>query len=144
MIKKAISCKYLNVRSAWICLLLGWIFTICLADPPFQFIALLLLAFTLKFNLLSASRTKADFIQYRSLADSLVIQDLWHKLGIELDTAELIHSQTDLEFDWVRGFLRSRRIQLKVRNANEPPSIEIGIKQARNWLDGQREWLKQK
>ena len=92
------------------------------------------------------SSPKLDFIQWRCLAESLLVTDLWSAIGVNGDTADLFHSQTSQNFTWIRTLLRARRLQLMALQANPecvaplPEAIEC----CRSWINGQQQWLDRK
>lgn len=86
---------------------------------------------------------KLRFIQWRCLAESLLIADFWCAAGVQGDTADLFHSQTSQNFGWIRTILRARRVQLMALQAdpdNRSPLPEA-IECCRRWINGQEEWL---
>lgn len=86
---------------------------------------------------------KLSFIQWRCLAESLLITDFWSAVGVQGDTADLFHSQTSQNFAWIRTILRARRVQLMALQAdpeNRSPLPEA-MECCRRWINGQEEWL---
>jgi len=92
------------------------------------------------------SSPKLDFIQWRCLAESLLVTDFWSAIGVNGDTADLFHSQTSQNFTWIRTVLRARRLQLMALQVNPecvaplPEAIEC----CRSWINGQQQWLDHK
>jgi hypothetical protein len=89
------------------------------------------------------SGPKLDFIQWRCLAESLLVTDFWSAVGVNSDTADLFHSQTSQNFVWIRTVLRARRLQLLALQT-EPVCVApfpavIGC--CRSWVNGQELWL---
>ena len=86
---------------------------------------------------------KLGFIQWRCLAESLLVTDLWVTVGVDGDTADLFQSHTSQNFAWIRTVLRARRLQLLALQANPdaiaplPETIEC----CRRWINGQEQWL---
>ena len=92
------------------------------------------------------SGPKLVFIQWRCLAESLLVTDFWSSVGVNGDTADLFHSQTSQNFVWIRTVLRARRLQLMALHSSPDcvaPMPEV-IECSRNWIDGQEQWLGQK
>jgi hypothetical protein len=86
---------------------------------------------------------KHAFIQWRCLAESLMVTDRWSAVGVECDAADLFHSQTNQNFVWIRTVLRARRLQLMAQQLDaerKPPMPEV-IETCRQWIQGQEEWL---
>jgi hypothetical protein len=86
---------------------------------------------------------KQTFIQWRCLAESLRVTDIWAAVGVEVDTADLFHSQTNQNFAWIRTVLRARRLQLlaaHTRSGMRPPLPEA-ITRCGDWIRGQANWL---
>ena len=86
---------------------------------------------------------KLDFIQWRCLAESLLVTDFWSSVGVNVDTADLFHSKTSQNFVWIRTVLRARRLQLMALQADTesvallPEAIEC----CRGWINRQEQWL---
>ena len=86
---------------------------------------------------------KLAFIQWRCLAESLLVTDLWAAAGVTCDTADLFHSQTNQNFAWIRTLLRARRLQLMALQTipeMKAPLPEV-CDRARDWINGQANWL---
>jgi len=89
------------------------------------------------------SGPKLDFIQWRCLAEGLLVSDGWSAVGVNSDTADLFHSQTSQNFVWIRTVLRARRLQLMALQASPDcvaPLPEV-IECCRTWINGQEQWL---
>jgi hypothetical protein len=89
------------------------------------------------------SGPKLDFIQWRCLAESLLVTDIWSAVGVKGDTADLFHSQTSQNFGWIRSVLRARRLQLMAQMADQycaGPWPEV-IECCRSWISRQEQWL---
>lgn len=86
---------------------------------------------------------KLAFIQWRCLAESLMVTDFWCATGIEADTADLFHSQTNQNFAWIRTVLRARRLQLLSAHSNPEniPAFSAAIDCCKQWISGQERWL---
>lgn len=86
---------------------------------------------------------KLAFIQWRCLAESLQVTDFWGATGIDADTADLFHSQTNQNFAWIRTVLRARRLQLLSAHSNPEhlPPFDDAINCCSQWIGGQEEWL---
>ena len=92
------------------------------------------------------SGPKLAFIQWRCLAESLLVTDFWSAVGVNGDTADLFHSQTSQNFVWIRTVLRARRLQLMALHSNldcVAPLPEV-IECCRSWINGQELWLGRK
>lgn len=103
---------------------------------------LVVLAAVLIFPKLQRS-PKLTFIQWRCLAESLMVTDRWCALQVKGDTADLFHSQTNQNFVWIRTVLRARRLQLlaqHLRSDLRPPMPEA-IEACRHWIHAQERWL---
>jgi hypothetical protein len=89
------------------------------------------------------SGPKLDFIQWRCLAESLLVTDFWSAVGVNGDTADLFHSQTSQNFVWIRTVLRARRLQLMVQQANPVFVVALPevIECCRDWINRQEQWL---
>ena len=89
------------------------------------------------------SGPKLDFIQWRCLAESLLVTDFWGAVGVNGDIADLFHSQTSQNFVWIRTVQRARRLQLMTLHAS-PESVaplpEV-IERCRSWINSQEQWL---
>lgn len=86
---------------------------------------------------------KLAFIQWRCLAESLLVTDHWAAAGVNGDTADLFHSQTNQNFAWIRTLLRARRLQLMAALTHPemvPPLPEV-FEHSRQWIKGQEKWL---
>ncbi len=103
---------------------------------------LVVLAAVLIFPKLQRS-PKLDFIQWRCLAESLLVTDFWSAIGIKGDTADLFHSQTSQNFTWIRTVLRARRLQLMALQANPEsvPPLPEAFECCRSWINRQQQWL---
>lgn len=89
------------------------------------------------------SGPKLDFIQWRCLAESLLVTDFWSAVGVNGDTADLFQSKTSQNVVWIRTVLRARRLQLmaqKVKPEAAAPMPEV-IECCRRWINGQEFWL---
>jgi hypothetical protein len=89
------------------------------------------------------SGPKLAFIQWRCLAESLLVTDFWSAMGVNGDTADLFHSQTSQNFVWIRTVQRARRLQLMALQASPEyvaPMPEV-IECCRSWINGQEHWL---
>lgn len=89
------------------------------------------------------SGPKLDFIQWRCLAESLLVTDFWSAAGVAADAADLFHSQTSQNFRWIRTVLRARRLQLltqRVDPARHAPFPQV-IGCFHQWIISQEEWL---
>lgn len=86
---------------------------------------------------------KLLFIQWRCLAESLLVTDQWAALNINSDTADLFHSHTNQNFAWMRTVLRARRLQLMAIQSK--PSMRAPFPEAmdccRLWIVNQAKWL---
>jgi hypothetical protein len=92
------------------------------------------------------SGPKLAFIQWRCLAESLLVTDFWSAVGVNGDTADLFHSQTSQNFVWIRTVLRARRLQLMALHSTPDcvaPLPEV-IECCRSWINGQELWLGRK
>jgi hypothetical protein len=86
---------------------------------------------------------KQTFIQWRCLAESLFVTDFWSAVEVEVDTADLFHSQTNQNFAWIRTVLRARRLQLMAAHtqpASKPPLPEA-VARCNAWIRDQESWL---
>ena len=86
---------------------------------------------------------KLGFIQWRCLAESLLVTDFWSAVGVQGDTADLFHSHTSQNFAWIRTVLRGRRLQLLALQSspdNRAPLPEV-MEHCRRWINGQEQWL---
>lgn len=86
---------------------------------------------------------KLTFIQWRCLAESLLVTDFWSAVGVTGDTADLFHSQTNQNFVWIRTVLRARRLQLMAAHAipDQKPPLPEAIARCRFWIADQERWL---
>ena len=86
---------------------------------------------------------KLTFIQWRCLAESLLVTDFWSAVGVTGDTADLFHSQTNQNFVWVRTVLRARRLQLMAAHASpeRKPPLPEAIARCCFWIADQERWL---
>lgn len=86
---------------------------------------------------------KLTFIQWRCLAESLLVTDFWSAVGVTGDTADLFHSQTNQNFVWIRTVLRARRLQLLAAHAvpEQKPPLPEAIDRCRFWIADQERWL---
>lgn len=86
---------------------------------------------------------KLTFIQWRCLAESLLVTDFWSAVGVAADTADLFHSQTNQNFVWIRTVLRARRLQLMAGHASPErmPPLPEAIDRCRFWIAEQEQWL---
>lgn len=92
------------------------------------------------------SGPKLAFIQWRCLAESLLVTDFWSAVGVNGDTADLFHSQTSQNFSWIRTVQRARRLQLMALHSSPDcvtPLPEV-IECCRSWINGQELWLGRK
>jgi len=103
---------------------------------------LIVLAAVLIFPKLQRS-PKLAFIQWRCLAESLIVTDRWSALAINGDTADLFHSQTNQNFVWIRTVLRARRLQLLAQHLQIDlcPPMPEAIETCRSWIHEQEQWL---
>jgi len=86
---------------------------------------------------------KLSFIQWRCLAESLLVTDFWSAVGVQGDTADLFHSHTSQNFAWIRTVLRGRRLQLLALQSspdNKAPLPDV-MEHCRRWINGQEQWL---
>lgn len=86
---------------------------------------------------------KLAFIQWRCLAESLLVSDFWASAGVTTDAADLFHSQTNQNFAWIRTVLRARRLQLMAALTHPemvPPLANV-FECSRRWITGQESWL---
>jgi hypothetical protein len=89
------------------------------------------------------SGPKLEFIQWRCLAEALLVTDFWSAVGVNGDTADLFHSQANQNFAWIRTLLRARRLQLMAQQVNPEwvaPLSEV-IECCRSWINNQERWL---
>ena len=89
---------------------------------------------------------KLGFIQWRCLAESILVTDFWSGIDIKADAADLFHSQTNQNFGWIRTVLRGRRIQL-LSIQSEPdgqPLFSDAMSYCKEWIQGQERWLRNK
>ena len=86
---------------------------------------------------------KLEFIQWRCLAESLQVTDLWSAIEVATDTADLFHSQTNQNFGWIRTVLRGRRIQLLAIQSKPDglPTFSDAMTCCTRWIQGQERWL---
>jgi hypothetical protein len=103
---------------------------------------LVVLAAVLIFPKLQRS-PKLAFIQWRCLAESLMVTDRWCALQVKGDTADLFHSQTNQNFAWIRTVLRARRLQLMAQHLRSDlcPPMPEAIEASRHWIHAQERWL---
>ncbi|QPN66565.1 hypothetical protein [Synechococcus sp. CBW1006] len=104
--------------------------------------ALLLLAFVLFPRLQQGP--KHEFIAKRCLAECLTVQHLWLALGIPDDAADLFHTRSNSELNWIRTVLRAVRVQLLACHTHEPLSYGHALTKARLWIDGQVDFLQKR
>ena len=86
---------------------------------------------------------KLEFIQWRCLAEALLVTDRWAAARVNCDAADLFHSQTNQNFAWIRTVLRARRLQLMAvltQPEMVPPLPEV-FECSRRWIVGQADWL---
>jgi hypothetical protein len=100
---------------------------------------LLLLAFVLFPRLQQGP--KHAFISERCLAECLSVQHIWLALGIADDAADLFHTRSNSELNWIRTVLRSVRVQLLAFHSQEPLRYSHAIEKAVLWIDGQVTFL---
>lgn len=86
---------------------------------------------------------KLEFIQWRCLAESLIVADHWSALAVNSDTADLFHSQTNQNFVWIRTILRARRLQLMAQHQHPDlrPPLPEAVECSRIWISDQEQWL---
>lgn len=104
--------------------------------------ALLLLAFVLFPRL--QQEPKHAFISDRCLAECLTIQHLWLTLGISDDAADLFHTRSNSELNWIRTVLRAVRVQLLAFHSHEPLRYVNAIEKAQLWIKGQVSFLQRR
>ena len=122
----------------------GWGITISLAEPPWQAIGLLMIFTSLGLFPRIDNQAKQGFIEHRCLAEALMIQDFWVKLGVEVESPGLFQSQLHLSLGWIRTVLRARYLQLKRHSIVNPVLLEEIVSSGKNWIDGQCTWLERR
>ena len=125
-------------------LLSGWLISISLVEPPWQSLGLLMIFVALVVFPSSKSGPKQSFIEYRCLAEALTVQDFWIDLGVQVDAADLFHTQLHLELGWIRTVLRARKIHLMTRQDNKLPPIQTTTLATETWITNQVSWLNQR
>jgi len=114
-----------------------------ISQQAWQAIGLLIvLAAVVSFPKLQRS-PKLDFIQWRCLAESLLVTDFWSALGVQGDTADLFHSHTNQNFVWIRTVLRARRLQLMATQVMPGMTSPFpdALERCRFWINKQEQWL---
>ena len=104
--------------------------------------ALLLLAFVLFPRLQQGP--KHAFISERCLAECLTVQHIWLTLGICDDAADLFHTRSNSELNWIRTVLRGVRVQLLAFHSHEPLRYPNAIDKAMIWINGQVSFLQRR
>jgi hypothetical protein len=86
---------------------------------------------------------KLAFIQWRCLAESLLVTDFWSAVSVNGDTADLFHSHTSQNLAWIRTVQRTRHLQLMILHANPDclAPMTVVIECCRSWINGQEQWL---
>lgn len=102
---------------------------------------LLLVAFVVFPKLQKAPKHR--FISQRCLAECLSIQHIWICLSINDDAADLFHTRSNSELDWIRTVLRAVRIQLLSFHSRECRS-PIAMNKAILYINEQSDYLQEK
>ena len=138
---KASSSKRLYLLWGFLLLGFGWLISISLAKPPWQSIGLLMIFAAIVLFPSARRGPKHAFIEYRCMAEALTVQDFWVNLNIDVDAADLFHSQLHLELGWIRTILRARKVQLITRSKKAFSSFEATALAAESWIANQVNWL---
>ena len=127
----------------WVKLLLfgGWLISLALAQPPWQSLGLVLILVALVLFPRAQRGPKHAFIVSRCLAEAITVQDFWAELGVEVDAADLFHSQVHQDLGWIRTMLRARRVQLLAQQAVAMPPLARTCHAVEAWMADQVAWL---
>lgn len=138
---EAARCKRRFLIGSLLMILAGVLITLVLSQQTWQLLGLVLIVVALRWFPRLQRGPKHRFIVYRCLAESLTVQDHWAALGIEADVADLFHSQTHPDLEWIRTVLRARRVQLLVQQSQTPLNQERMAQLARAWMADQCSWM---
>ena len=127
-------------RTNWL-LLLGFLISLSLADPPWQTLGLLGLVFAISQYPKLQQKAKQDFIVYRATTEALTVQEFWCDYDIDIDATDLLRLNLERKMNWIRTLLRTIKFVHSLRLDEEALSASDVGNDISAWINNQIHYL---
>lgn len=122
-------------------LFLGFLISLSLADPPWQTLGLLGLAFAILQYPNLQQKAKQDFIVYRAITEAITVQEFWCDYNVNVDATDLLRLNLERKMNWIRTLLRTIKFVHSQRLIDDALSAADGATDIFVWINGQISYL---